>query len=268
MNRTRAFRRQCFLLLSACISMAPVGCTNNITNNNNGNCNAAGGSNSLKCSSVQPGASDVTATSKEPTAHSASAQASETPTTVFRDDFCTKGGDWSLGTGLAGGHYGRCALNIYANHNDVESSEPAKAGILPLDITIEVTARRIIGSAEGDEFGIACRAGSEGYTFIVQADSVAIYRYSRTTGIIGRQPLTKMAAGIDMDISNRLQATCSTVGGGTVNLTLEVNGKKLAEANDTGDPLTSGTVGLFAATTQDTSAPTEAEFTDFAVNRM
>lgn len=212
------------------------------------------------------------APSPAPAAPSTSVSASPpngTLAIVFRDDFCTKAGGWTTGAGLTGGHYGRCALDIYANPNDVEASEPAKAGTLPPDLTIEVTARRIIGSAAGDEFGIACRAGNEGYTFIVQADSVAIYRYSNTTGIIGRQPLTKVAAGIDMNASNRLQATCSTVSGGSaVDLTLEVNGKKLAEATDTGNPLTSGTVGLFAATTQGTSTPTEDEFTNFVVTRM
>lgn len=98
------------------------------------------------------------------------------PPVVFSDDFCTTAGGWTTGASQTGGHYGRCALLVYANGNDVESSEPTNTGALPQDITIDVTARRILGSAAGDEFGIACRAASEGYTFIVQAGSVSIYR--------------------------------------------------------------------------------------------
>lgn len=77
MNKPRAFRSgRCFLLFLSCVALVSAGCTNNTTNNNSGNCNAAGGSNSLDCTSVQPGASDVTATAKTPTALPASTQAS------------------------------------------------------------------------------------------------------------------------------------------------------------------------------------------------
>jgi len=204
------------------------------------------------------------------TSSSAAAKATPsvgTPAVVFRDNFCTTAGGWTLGTGRAGGQYSTCALRIYANGNDVQSSEPTNAGSLPQDITIDVTARRILGSAAGDEFGIACRAGNaEGYTFIVQASSVSIYRYSSKTGIIGRRPLAHVPAQVDMNASNRLRAACATVGG-AADLTLWVNNSKLADATDTSDPLTSGTVGLFAATTSDTSTSTGAEFTNFVVTR-
>ena len=190
---------------------------------------------------------------------------------VFRDDFCTTTGGWTLSTTQTGGHYNRCALHIYANgKNDIEFSEPTTAGRLPQDITIDVTARRILGSAAGDEFGIACRAGGEeGYNFIVQANSVAIYRYSNQTGINGRQPLAQIPAQVDMNASNQLRATCANAAdGGAADLALWVNNRKLAEATDANDPLTSGTVALFTATTPDTSMATEAEFTDFAVTRL
>ncbi len=84
------------------------------------------------------------------TSSSAAAKATPsagTPAVVFRDNFCTTAGGWTLGTGRAGGQYSTCALRIYANGNDVQSSEPANAGSLPQDITIDVTARRILGSA-------------------------------------------------------------------------------------------------------------------------
>jgi len=220
-----------------------------------------GGSPSAGSSSPAPSA---TTTSSTPAKTS---PITRTPAVVFRDDFCTTASGWTIGTTQTGGHYSRCALRIYANGNDVESSEPTNAGTLPQDIAIDVTARRILGSAAGDEFGIACRSGSEGYTFIVQATSVSIYRYSSTTGIIGRQPLAQVPAHIDMNMSNRLRATCATAHG-AAHLTFWVNNTKLAEATDASNPLTSGTVGLFAATTPDTSTPAEAEFTNFVVTRL
>lgn len=208
---------------------------------------------------------DCTTTSGTPA--KTTAPVTRPPPVVFRDDFCTTAGGWTLGSTQTGGHYSRCALRIYANGNDVESSEPMNAGTLPRDITIDVRARRILGSATGDEFGIACRSGSEGYTFIVQANSVSIYRYSSTTGIKGRQPLAQAATRIDMNMSSRLRASCATVNG-AAHLTFWVNGTKLAEATDASNPLTSGTVALFAATTPGTSTPTEAEFTNFMVTRL
>jgi hypothetical protein len=193
------------------------------------------------------------------------AGATVAPRVVFRDDFCTAAGGWTLGPTRAGGHYGRCALRIYANGNDVESSEPANARRFPQDITIGVTARRVLGSAAGDELGISCRAGSEGYAFIVQASLVSIYRYSSTTGIIGRQPLAQAPARIDMNAGNRLQARCATSPDGAADLGLWVDHRELTQATDASDPLTGGTVGLFAATTPGTTTPTEAKFTNFMV---
>ena len=51
-------------------------------------------------------------------------------------------------------------------------------------------------------------------------------------------------------------------------LALRVNGQQLAEAVDTNNPISSGTVGLFAATTPATQTPTEAEFENFKVTSL
>ncbi len=185
---------------------------------------------------------------------------------IFSDTFCTTVGGWTTGGGQTGGHYSRCALLVYANANDVESSEPRAHAVYPTTpagVEIDVTAHRIVGSAEGDEYGVACRADGTGYAFIVQSDLAEIIKYSSTTGIIG-SPLADVPAQVDMNVRNRLQATCTNSGAG-VYLVLWVNGKKLAEAVDTNNPIFSGTVGLFAATTPTTQTPTEAEFENFKV---
>lgn len=43
---------------------------------------------------------------------------------VFSDRFCTAAGGWTVGNGHTGGQYAHCTFRIYANANDVESSEP------------------------------------------------------------------------------------------------------------------------------------------------
>jgi hypothetical protein len=188
---------------------------------------------------------------------------------IFSDTFCTTVGDWTTGGGRTGGHYSRCALHVYANADDVESSEPRAHAVYPAapaGVEIDVTAHRVAGSAEGDEYGVACRADGMGYAFIVQSDLAEIIRYSSTTGIIG-SPLSKVPAKVGMNAHNRLQVTCANSGAG-VYLALRVNGQQLTEVVDTNNPISSGTVGLFAATTPATQTPTEAEFENFKVTSL
>jgi hypothetical protein len=55
---------------------------------------------------------------------------SPAPDIVFGDKFCTTAAGWTVGIGQAGGHYSHCALRIYANANDVESSEVISANFI------------------------------------------------------------------------------------------------------------------------------------------
>lgn len=208
----------------------------------------------------------VTSASSEPTATSSS----PAPRIVFSDRFCTTAGGWTVGSGQTGGRYGSCAFRVYANANDIESSEPRARVVYPAapsGIEITVTARRILGAAEGDAFGVACRADGEGYAFIVRSDLVEIIKYSSNTGQIG-QPLAQVPATVDMNARNKIQATCATASDGAAQLALSVNGKKFATATDTNMPIPRGTVGIFAATTSATQTPTEAEFEDFTVAQL
>jgi len=198
------------------------------------------------------------------------APASTPPGVIFNDKFCNTAGGWTVGGGQAGGHYSTCAFRIYAEAHGIAASEPRIKLLYPATpsgIEIDVTARRIVGSAEGDEFGVVCRANSEGYAFLAQSDLAEIFKYSSSTGIIG-SPLAAVPAKIDMNASNQLRVTCATDRAGDVHLALWVNGKRLADATDTNDPIPSGTVGLFAATSPTTQTPTVAEFQNFVVLRL
>ena len=200
----------------------------------------------------------------------ASASSGLPPRIVFSDRFCTAAGGWTVGSGHTGGHYGRCAFRIYANANDIESSEPRARAVYPVapsKIEISVTARRLLGKAEGDEFGVVCRADGEGYAFIVQSNLIEIIKYSASTGQIG-QALAKALTAVDMNARNKIQATCSIASGGAAQLALSINGKKLATAIDKNSPIRNGTIGIFAATTSATKTPTDVEFDDFTVTQL
>lgn len=200
----------------------------------------------------------------------ASASSGLPPRIVFSDKFCTAKGGWTVGNGRTGGHYGRCAFRIYANANgDIESSEPRARAVYPAapaKIEITVTARQILGKAAGDSFGVVCRAGGEGYAFIVQSNLTEIIKYSARTGQIG-QPLARVPAAVDMNARNKIQATCSTASDGATQLALSINGKKLATAVNKNSPIRNGTVGIFAATTSAAKTPTEVEFDNFTVTQ-
>lgn len=135
------------------------------------------------------------------------ASTSLSPTTrlVFSDRFCTAAFGWTVGNGHTGGRYGSCAFRIYANANDIESSEPRASAVYPAApsaIEITVTARRLLGEVEGDEFGVACRADGEGYAFTVQSDVAEIIKYSSSTGQIG-PPLARVPAAVNMNAVTR-----------------------------------------------------------------
>ncbi len=92
-------------------------------------------------SAQRTSSSAMTSASSEPTAISPGL----VPKLVFSDRFCTAVGGWTVGSSRTGGHYDRCAFRIYANANDIESSEPHARTVYPAapsGIEITVTARR------------------------------------------------------------------------------------------------------------------------------
>jgi hypothetical protein len=53
-----------------------------------------------------------------------------------------------------------------------------------------------------------------------------------------------------------------------VHLVFSVNGRVVAEATDSENPLSTGIVGVFVATGPDAKTAVEAEFDDFAVRQI
>jgi TIR domain len=203
------------------------------------------------------------------------ANPASSPPVIFQDSFSSMASGWDdAGGQRAGGHYKNGAYRIYAKSGgDVQSGAPEKVSNLvplaPPNLSIEVTARRIAGSAQGDQYGIACRADNDkGYAFIVEDNAVAIAKV--TNARADAETLDSAnASAVHANATNRLRAVCTSVQGQhAVHLTFWVNGKKVADVTDTKNPITSGTVGLFAATTSDTTTPVEAEFDNFAVSQL
>jgi hypothetical protein len=222
--------------------------------------------NSHNSSSTTPTSPGTSITTSSPSMSRSSNPLPALGKVVFTDSFCTAAGGWTTASGKAGGHYSNCAFLVYANAHSIAASEPRAGAVYPVaptGLVIEVTAHRIIGSAEGDEFGVVCRADGEGYAFLVQSNLAEIFKYSSNTGIIG-SPLAAVPARVDMNVRNRLEAMCGNSSAG-VYLALWVNGQKLADATDMSQPVSGGTVGLFAATSPTTQTSTEVEFENFKV---
>jgi hypothetical protein len=107
-----------------------------------------------------------------------------------------------------------------------------------------------------------------GYLFMVGNDYVNISKYgvdgsytqlSDDTGL-------PLPSGFKVNGTNRLEADCfSDEGDEAVHLVFRANGKVAAEATDSKDPLTVGTVALVAEAYEEAEKAVEVEFDNFVV---
>ena len=197
---------------------------------------------------------------------------------VLQDDFASRANGWDdAGSTRAGGHYTNDAYRIFAEPTGKGSSQaaaPRNAGSVypsaPASLGIEVDAKALT-VPEGTAYGIACRVSqneSSGYLFTVGNDYVNISKYgldgsytqlSESTGL-------PLPAGFKVNGTNRLEADCRGVDGGkAVNLLFRVNGQVAAEATDSENLLTSGTVALVAEAYEEAKKAVEVEFDNFVV---
>ena len=196
---------------------------------------------------------------------------------VFQDDFASRTNGWDdAGSTRAGGHYTNEAYRLFVEPtgNSTEGSPPRSAGSVypsaPSNLRIEVDAKAFT-VPEGTAYGVACRVSqdeSSGYLFMVGSNYVIISKH----GVDGSYtPLSDDTGlprpfGFKVNEANRLAADCfSDEGDEAVHLVFRVNGKVAAEATDSKDPLTAGTVALVAETYEDAKAAVEVEFDNFVV---
>jgi hypothetical protein len=189
---------------------------------------------------------------------------------VFEDDFSGSASGWqkwSLSGESTGGYYSHDSYYVSAKKGDVAGGSPVGASSVspsaPPSINIKVETRVSAGTVQSAQYGILCRShDAASYAFVVQGDSVSIWRHG-TTG--DARPLDTGTAQID-DGGNELFATCEGHDDeGFVYLQLLVNGKPVVEATDK-SPLPAGTVGLFVDMRQSDTAG-KVQFDHFVVSR-
>lgn len=133
----------------------------------------------------------VASTNLTPTSSPAATPTTAQSKVILQDNFCSKVNSWN------NAEYSRCTLLIRTKPNqpsgDIESSEPKGSSLYPQapsSVVIEVTARMITDSTQGDlQFGMSCRANVDpngyGYAFIVGQNLVKVIKYSNVTGQVG-----------------------------------------------------------------------------------
>jgi hypothetical protein len=195
--------------------------------------------------------------------------------TIFRDNFSSHANQWTdtviqVGNG---GQYYNGTYRIILKKPPYDIVIPKKASKVhpsaPPNIRIKVSARIVPGSVEDKNagYGVFCRAPSNGgaYLFAIGGGVADIVKYSSNGGLSGLREGNYSEAGVNG--YNLLQAQCTNEGQG-VHLVFWVNGKIVAQATDTHNPLTTGTVGLAVASTEKVNKPAEAQFDNFTVTQV
>jgi TIR domain len=193
---------------------------------------------------------------------------------IYSDDFSDQAAEWTdANDDSTLGYYTDDAYRIHAEPRDEgggELSSPRSAASVypsaPSNIRIDVEARRILGG-EPHAYGILCRLdGLNYYAMSAGEEFVSIEKY------VGVEPyyfeLAYEPVAYDVSATNQLQASCTSDDGESVHLEFSVNGSVVAEATDTDDPLSGGTVGLWVAMAPGASDATEAEFDNFVVTEL
>lgn len=177
---------------------------------------------------------------------------------LFQDDFSDPSSGWNRVTTTKGQtDYADGVYRIFVNESNLDIWSMPRRNFTA--VRIEVDALKV-GGERDNRFGILCRAASVDsfYTFIVSSDGY--YGIGKIKGqdyhLIGMDALQPSKAIRLGTALNHLRADC--VGD---QLTLYVNGEKLAEVQDS--EFKSGDVGLIAGTYQ--SAGTDIRFDNFIV---
>jgi tetratricopeptide (TPR) repeat protein len=196
---------------------------------------------------------------------------------VFQDDFANRSNGWDdAGSARAGGHYKDGAYLVYAEptgQGSTKGGAPRNASNMyptaPPNLAIEVDAKAL-AIPEGTAYGIGCRMADNGgvlsgYLFMLGNDYVDIFKY----GVDGTYRQLKdgaLPSAFKVNSTNRLEATCSGgEGDQAVSLVFKVNGQVAAQATDSKDPLTTGTVALLAEAYEDSKTAVEVQFDNLVV---
>jgi hypothetical protein len=198
---------------------------------------------------------------------------------IFQDDFASRTNKWDdAGDARAGGHYKNGAYRIYAEAcasgaQSIDRAAPRKPSSVypsaPLNLHVEADAKAL-SVPQDSAYGIACRAGSGelqyGYVFNVGRDYFSIAKYDTNGDWLEIGPSHPLPSGFDPNASHHLEADCcSDERNHAVHLVFTVNSLVIAAETDSENPLTAGTVALFAAAYKESEEAVEVEFDNFVV---
>jgi len=197
--------------------------------------------------------------------------------TLFHDDFSTRANGWDdTGQLRDGGHYVRGSYRLYTHWTKDHWSDVGNPRLAaqvfpqaPRDVTVAVTAQRLLGADQDAGYGITCRStpnGDRSYQFAIWRDNAVIAKITPAPPYYRVLNSSEDLSAVRPGGKNRLQAICSTDASGAPSLVFMVNGHVLVPRTlDTKSPLTTGTVGLMVATGRAGAKAIEAEFDDFDV---
>ena len=223
--------------------------------------------NSPKTSRPPAGANNPASSPGSPTSSPASAGSS--PALPFRDDLSSAANGWTVSGNGASARYanGGYEIDLAATRGSSGAAAPTRnfPDPAPPDITVQVSARLIVGNAL-TVYGIECRAAadnSNAYYFAVSDGHFEIFKDSdgSLTTLVSRNTTAVSPNG-----TNQLQAACTSTGTqNAVQLEFWVNGQKLGDVTDPTNPLPIGKVRLFVTRMGLESTAIEVEFDNFAV---
>lgn len=166
---------------------------------------------------------------------------------IFRSDFSD---GWQVVQNPGDGNFANGSYYVSATTSgDGEVSVPAGAANLypsaPADVRIDVTARGTKGPVKDIQYGLVCRhSGNSSYLFGIQGSGAIIGKL-----VSGgyRQLASASTSDVAVGGPNQLTAICQNVAGRqAVQLAFAVNGRQVLALTDRANPLSKGTVGVFA----------------------
>jgi tetratricopeptide (TPR) repeat protein len=189
---------------------------------------------------------------------------------VFSDDFSSVASGWP-NTKSDGAYYLNGGYRIRAKAKYSRWQGPEDLRVYPkadLNLRVDVETQTVEGADQGG-YGVGCRANSNRfYAFeITESGSVKIEKVSEA----GWSVLASSSFASNSGSPNKLQVTCSSSDGEEekeVDLAVWVDGKRMLDAKDTGNPFTDGGVIIFADSYTASNGAIEAQFDNFSVFKI
>jgi TIR domain-containing protein len=213
--------------------------------------------------------------SSHPSGPSHSSGPASSTAVLLKENFANKAAGWTdIGSSRGGGRYTKGGYVLYAQPGGYGTAFPSRTGSLyptaPESLEISLTVRLAANSASsGYVFGTGCRVNNVGadYVFVMADGYVSIQKIlnaRRDSVYLADTPAAFVRAGG----TYRIQADCDAINADeATQLKFTVNGRTLASATDTDNPLGAGTVLMFVTNSPAASKVAQVLVSSFDVTR-